>query len=92
MGKVTALFGPSGAGKSSILRLISGLEMADKGFISNGNEVWFDKSKGIHLLPQRRSVGLVFQDYALFPPHDGRKERGIWNQRKPETKLKQKNS
>ncbi len=66
-GKITALFGPSGAGKSSILRLISGLEMAEKGFISNGNEIWFDKAKGINLHPQQRSVGFVFQDYALFP-------------------------
>ena len=66
-GKITALFGPSGAGKSSILRLISGLEMAEDGFISNGNEIWFDKAKGINLHPQQRSVGFVFQDYALFP-------------------------
>ena len=70
-GKVTALFGPSGAGKSSILRIISGLEMADGGMISHGNEVWFDDAKGIHLPPQRRSVGFVFQDFALFPPPDG---------------------
>jgi len=66
-GKITALFGPSGAGKSSVLRLISGLEMAEDGFISNGNETWFDKAKGINLHPQQRSVGFVFQDYALFP-------------------------
>ncbi len=66
-GKITALFGPSGAGKSSILRLISGLEMAEDGFISNGNEIWFDKAKGVNLHPQQRSVGFVFQDYALFP-------------------------
>ena len=66
-GKITALFGPSGAGKSSVLRLISGLEMAEDGFISNGNETWFDKEKGINLHPQQRSVGFVFQDYALFP-------------------------
>jgi len=66
-GKITALFGPSGAGKSSILRLISGLEIAEDGSISNGNETWFDKAKGINLHPQQRSVGFVFQDYALFP-------------------------
>ncbi len=66
-GKITALFGPSGAGKSSVLRLISGLEIAEQGFISNGNETWFDREKGIHLNPQQRSVGFVFQDYALFP-------------------------
>ncbi len=66
-GKITALFGPSGAGKSSVLRLISGLEIAEDGFISNGSEIWFDKAKGINLHPQQRSVGFVFQDYALFP-------------------------
>ncbi len=67
LGKITALFGPSGAGKSSVLRLISGLEMAEKGYITNRAEAWFDKSKGINLHPQQRSVGFVFQDYALFP-------------------------
>ncbi len=66
-GEITALFGPSGAGKSSILRLISGLEIAEDGFITNRTEAWFDKSKGINLHPQQRSVGFVFQDYALFP-------------------------
>ena len=66
-GKITALFGPSGAGKSSILRLISGLEMPEDGLIFNGNETWFDKAKGINLHTQQRSVGFVFQDYALFP-------------------------
>ena len=66
-GKVTALFGPSGAGKSSILRIISGLERADGGMISHEHEVWFDDAKGIHLPPQRRSIGFVFQDFALFP-------------------------
>lgn len=66
-GKVTALFGPSGAGKSSILRLISGLEKADEGMIHRGEEVWYDESKAMNLLPQQRSVGFVFQDFALFP-------------------------
>jgi molybdate transport system ATP-binding protein len=66
-GKITALFGPSGAGKSSILRLISGLEVADGGMINKGEEVWYDESKAINLLPQQRSVGFVFQDFALFP-------------------------
>ena len=66
-GKVTALFGPSGAGKSSILRIISGLETADGGMISHGKEVWFDEAQRIHLPPQQRSIGFVFQDFALFP-------------------------
>ncbi len=66
-GKVTTLFGPSGAGKSTVLRLISGLEMADGGMIHNGKEIWFDETKAIHLPPQRRSIGFLFQDFALFP-------------------------
>lgn len=66
-GEVTVLFGSSGAGKSTVLRLIAGLEIADSGTISRGGEVWFDGKKGINLPPQRRSIGFVFQDYALFP-------------------------
>ena len=65
--KVTALFGPSGSGKTSTLRIIAGLEMADDGTITHGEEAWFDKMKKINLIPQRRSTGFLFQDYALFP-------------------------
>jgi len=66
-GRITVLFGPSGAGKSSVLRLISGLETADDGVIQNGDKKWFDRTERINLTPQHRSVGFVFQDYALFP-------------------------
>ncbi|MBM4054389.1 MAG: ATP-binding cassette domain-containing protein [Planctomycetes bacterium] len=66
-GKITTLFGPSGAGKSSILRFISGLERADDGMICYDNATWFDNERNIHLSPQQRSIGFVFQDYALFP-------------------------
>jgi molybdate transport system ATP-binding protein len=66
-GRITVLFGPSGAGKSTILRIISGLEIADEGEISIGTEVWLNRKKGVCLPPNRRSVGFVFQDYALFP-------------------------
>lgn len=61
------LFGPSGAGKTTLMRLIAGLEKPDSGSISVDGEVWFDSSKKINLTPQKRSVGFVFQDYALFP-------------------------
>lgn len=67
LGKVTALFGHSGAGKSSILRIISGLEIADEGMIFDGKELWYDSTKQIHLPVQRRSIGFVFQDPSLFP-------------------------
>lgn len=66
-GGITVLFGPSGVGKSSILRIISGLVMADGGMISYGKEIWYDETKGVCLPPQQRSVGFVFQDFALFP-------------------------
>jgi len=61
------VFGKSGAGKTTLLRIIAGLEKVEDGFISIGNEVWLDTAKGINLPPQKRKVGFVFQDYALFP-------------------------
>jgi molybdate transport system ATP-binding protein len=66
-GELLALIGPSGAGKTTILRAISGLYRPLTGRISCGGEVWFDSVAGLMLPPQSRSVGLVFQDYALFP-------------------------
>ncbi|MDX6480953.1 MAG: molybdate transport system ATP-binding protein [Gaiellaceae bacterium] len=60
-----ALVGPSGAGKSTVLNAIAGLVRPSGGSIRCGEETWFDN--GVFLPPERRSVGLVFQDYALFP-------------------------
>ncbi len=60
-----ALVGPSGAGKSTVLNAIAGLVRPSGGSIRCGEETWFDKS--VFVAPERRSVGLVFQDYALFP-------------------------
>jgi molybdate transport system ATP-binding protein len=62
-----ALFGPSGAGKTSLLRLLAGLDMPASGRIAVDGNVWFDSAAGIALPPQKRSIGVVFQDYALFP-------------------------
>jgi len=66
-GELSVLFGKSGAGKSSILRMVAGLLEADRGMIEIDGEVWFDSSKKINIPPQKRKVGFVFQDYALFP-------------------------
>lgn len=66
-GEFLTLFGPSGAGKTTLMRMISGLEKPDSGVIEVDGEVWFDSTKKINLPPQRRSIGFVFQDYALFP-------------------------
>jgi molybdate transport system ATP-binding protein len=60
-----AVVGPSGAGKTTLLRAIAGLARPSEGTIRLGDEIWFDGSRD--LPPEQRSVGLVFQDYALFP-------------------------
>jgi ABC-type sulfate/molybdate transport systems ATPase subunit len=62
-----ALVGPSGAGKSTVLRAIAGLVRPASGRITSDSEVWFDGAADVSLPPDRRRVGLVFQDYALFP-------------------------
>ncbi len=61
------ILGSSGAGKTTLLRCIAGLETPDRGRIVLNNRVLFDSAKRINLPPQERAVGLVFQDYALFP-------------------------
>jgi molybdate transport system ATP-binding protein len=62
-----ALVGPSGAGKTSVLRSVAGLVRPAGGRIALGETVWFDATAGLFLPPNERSVGLVFQEYALFP-------------------------
>jgi len=65
--RTVALVGPSGAGKSSALRVVAGLVRPPRGRVALGDEVWLDTERGVCLPPERRRVGLVFQDYALFP-------------------------
>lgn len=66
-GSFVTLFGPSGDGKTSILRMLAGLAKPDHGRIAVDGKIWFDSESRIHLPPQKRAIGLVFQDYALFP-------------------------
>ncbi|MBE0621587.1 MAG: ABC transporter ATP-binding protein [Burkholderiales bacterium] len=66
-GELVALVGPSGSGKSTILRCIAGLAHPGEGVVSCAGDVWLDTARGIDLAPQQRSVGIVFQHYALFP-------------------------
>lgn len=64
---ITVLFGPSGVGKTTVVRCIAGLERPDAGRIEFDGEVWSDSEEDIFLPPRERKVGLVPQDYALFP-------------------------
>lgn len=66
-GQLAALFGPSGAGKSTLLRLLAGLARPERGRLVVDGEVWFDSTAGIDKPVQQRAIGMVFQDYALFP-------------------------
>ncbi|WP_281636492.1 sulfate/molybdate ABC transporter ATP-binding protein [Flavobacterium marginilacus] len=61
------LYGASGSGKTTTLQILSGLINPDKGIIKVNNAVWLDTNSKINLPPQKRKIGYVFQDYALFP-------------------------
>lgn len=64
---VTVLFGPSGCGKTTILRCLAGLEHPTSGHIAFEDDVWFDHATNQMRSPQRRDIGFLFQEYALFP-------------------------
>jgi molybdate transport system ATP-binding protein len=66
-GDFVTLFGKSGAGKTTLLRILAGLDAPDEGVITVGEETWYDSAAELNLPPQRRRVGFLFQDYALFP-------------------------
>jgi molybdate transport system ATP-binding protein len=65
--ETVALVGPSGAGKTTLLRAVAGLLRPEHGSVAIGGDVWLDTTTGVCLPPEKRSVGLVFQEYALFP-------------------------
>jgi molybdate transport system ATP-binding protein len=66
-GAAVALVGPSGAGKSTVLRAIAGLVRPARGTVALGDELWFSREQKVDRAPEDRAVGLVFQEYALFP-------------------------
>jgi molybdate transport system ATP-binding protein len=65
--ETVALVGSSGAGKTTVLRAVAGLARPTTGVISCGDETWFDAARRVNVRPEDRSVGYVFQEYALFP-------------------------
>jgi molybdate transport system ATP-binding protein len=66
-GRLLTLYGPSGAGKTTILRILAGLTEISTGYIAVNGAVWYDPENNINLPARKRSVGFVFQDFALFP-------------------------
>jgi len=66
-GDIGVLIGPSGCGKTSLLRAVAGLERCAAGRISLDQELLADEQRSVHLAAERRRIGMVFQDYALFP-------------------------
>lgn len=64
-GEIVGILGPSGSGKSTLLRLIAGLEMPTGGSIAIADKTMVDET--VYVPPEQRGVGMVFQDYALFP-------------------------
>jgi len=66
-GEFVSIFGDSGSGKTTMLRILAGLAAPDRGRIVMDGETWLDTGRRFSLPPQKRGVGFVFQDYALFP-------------------------
>ncbi len=66
-GEVGVLIGPSGCGKTSLLRAVAGLERLHAGRISIETDALGDAAADLHIAPEERQIGMVFQDYALFP-------------------------
>jgi molybdate transport system ATP-binding protein len=66
-GSITKIYGPSGAGKTTFLKIIAGLINPEKGIITVDHITWLNTSSKLSLSPQKRLVGFVFQNYALFP-------------------------
>lgn len=65
--QLICISGPSGIGKTTLLRMIAGLTKPDRGIIQVGDRIFYDSLNNINLSPQKRNIGFMFQDYALFP-------------------------
>ena len=90
-GSVVAILGPNGAGKTTLLRAIAGLSRLDAGRIQLGDSVIEDPAAGVRLPAAARSIGVVFQDYRLFPTMTVRDNvaYGLEVQRKPKAERRE---
>nr|WP_250885692.1 ABC transporter ATP-binding protein [Shewanella jiangmenensis] len=66
-GEIVALLGPSGCGKTTLLRSIAGLQGISRGSVAISGQLVNDASSGVFTAPEKRGIGMIFQDYALFP-------------------------
>ena len=66
-GELVSLLGPSGCGKTTTLRCIAGLEIPEEGRIEIDGQVVFESATGVMVEPYHRSIGMVFQSYAIWP-------------------------
>jgi molybdate transport system ATP-binding protein len=80
---ITVLFGPSGSGKTLTLESIAGFIRPDQGRILLDDDLLFDGAAGVHLAPQARQCGYVFQNYALFPHMTLRENLAFAAERRP---------
>jgi ABC-type sulfate/molybdate transport systems ATPase subunit len=72
-GETVALVGPSGAGKTTVLRVVAGLLRPEEGIVALGETVLLDTARRVDVPPEHRRVGYLFQEYALFPHLDVRR-------------------
>ena len=84
---VSALTGPSGSGKTTVLALIAGLLRPQRGVIRLGEHTLTDTQSNTHVPPEKRHVGLVFQDHCLFPHLSVRQNLEYGQRRRPRRKL-----
>ena len=66
-GEIMGVIGPSGCGKTTLIRLLCGFIKPETGSIFIGETCVFDAEKRINIPPERRNIGVVFQDYAVWP-------------------------
>jgi len=66
-GEIIAIYGKSGAGKTTLLKMLAGLITPDEGSVLVADQTWYDSTANVNLATHKRSIGFVFQNYALFP-------------------------